>query len=377
MKDTHTWLSVNKKRRCCRLSDEGLVIAKDDTFQNVCCSLSKGSIMCSQSLANGELQLIIKNSPVLHLKAASEEEIQPFVRAFNGIDKSRKSDSDYDIVQAIGCGYFGEVFLVAKRGTNKVYAMKCVHKRRLVNSAVVQKSVIERNILLQASHPFIPKLHQAFQREDSLCLILDYAEGGDLESTLESGVTFPPEQICIYLAEIAITLQYLHGLGIVFRDLKPSNVLICADGHLKLTDFGLAKDLTEDNATKSFCGTNEYLAPEVINGKRYSYAIDWWAMGIIGFRLVTGYLPFMSQNLSRLYDMIVKRDVKFPKTVDEVTKFFLEGLLKKNPAERLSGSDVMHHPYFAGIDWEKLSQKGYEMFVKPDLSQRPELPAKA
>lgn len=367
MNACHAWLSVNKKRRCCRLSDEGLEIAKDDKFRNVCCKCSKGSVMCSQSLANGELRLIVKNSPVLHLKAASEEEIQPFVRAFDGIDRSRKPEADYTIIQPIGSGYFGEVSLVTKAGTDKLYAMKCVHKRRLVNEA---PAVIERNILLQAQHPFIPKLHQAFQKDNSICLILDYAEGGDLEMNLEQGVTYPPEQIRIYMAEIATTLDYLHKLGIVFRDLKPSNVLIRADGHLMLTDFGLAKDLTEDNITKSFCGTHEYLAPEVVDGKMYSFAVDWWAMGVIGFRLVTGYLPFASQNLRRLYEMIVKREIKFPKSIDPVTKDFLEHLLKKNPAERLGDKDIFQHPYFDPIDWDMLKEKRYQMFVKPSVTKK-------
>lgn len=367
MEACQSWLCVNKKRRCCRLSDEGLVIAKDDEFRNVCCQHARAEIMCSHSLGNGELQLVIKNSPVLHLRAASDEEIEPFIHAFDGLDRPRKTAQDYEVIETLGSGYFGKVYLVVEKETGQQFAMKKIPTRRLVTSMEVRRSIHERNVLLQASNPFIPKLHETFHDQDSLCLLLDYAEGGDLERCLERGVSYPPEQIRIYLAEIATTLVYLHGLGVVFRDLKPANVLIWEDGHLMLTDFGLAKDLTADNTTKSFCGTHEYLAPEVVAGKMYSYPVDWWALGVMAFRLITGYLPFKNPNLSRLYDMIVNREPKYPKNIEPVTKAFLQRLLEKDPLKRMSGDEVLHHEFFAGIDWDALNARKYDIMVKPEL----------
>ena len=375
MKPCASWLSVNKQRRCCRLSDEGLEIAKDDEFRNVCCHLPRAEIMCSHSLGNGELQLVIKNSPVIHIRAASDEEIEPFVHAFDGIGLSRKTGDDYEVIEALGCGYFGKVYLVAEKETGRQFAMKRIPKRRLITSSEIRRTIHERNVLLQSSHPFSPRLHETFHDQENLCLILDYAEGGDLEHCLERGVSYPADQIRIYIAEIATTLAYLHSLGVVFRDLKPANVLICEDGHLMLTDFGLAKDLTEDSTTGSFCGTHEYLAPEVVAGKTYSYAIDWWALGVIAFRLLTGYLPFKSANLSRLYDMIVNREAKYPKKMDEVTKSFLQGLLVKDPLRRMGDEEVLRHPFFAKIDWNMLNEKKYDIRVKPELVGKQTLPS--
>ncbi|OHT16499.1 AGC family protein kinase [Tritrichomonas foetus] len=252
-------------------------------------------------------------------------------------------------------------------GKCQLVALKTINKTRLVNSTMIQRTIVERNILLQANHPFIPKLYAAFQTEHELVLALEYIGGGDLQHHLDKGEFFSPFQIKIYLAELVIALSHLHQMRIVFRDLKPSNILIAKDGNLKLTDFGLAKDLIESGHTNSLCGTHEYLAPEMIEGKLYGYAVDWWALGVIAYRLMCGVLPFHSDNLCRLYSLISKCRYRIPRTVSEDARDLITGLLQKNPNDRLQFEQIKEHKYFADIDWDKVYRKEYKLDFLPWL----------
>uniref|UniRef100_A0A914USD9 Protein kinase domain-containing protein n=1 Tax=Plectus sambesii TaxID=2011161 RepID=A0A914USD9_9BILA len=224
-------------------------------------------------------------------------------------DGEKADTSQFELLKVLGQGSFGKVFLVRKvrgRDAGTLYAMKVLKKATLkVRDRLRTK--MERNILVQIKHPFIVGLHYAFQTEGKLYLILDFLRGGDLFTRLSKEVMFTEEDVKYYLAELALALDHLHRLGIVYRDLKPENILLDAEGHISLTDFGLSKEsLDNDEKTYSFCGTVEYMAPEVVNRRGHSTAADWWSLGVLMFEMLTGNLPFQGQNRKETMTQILK-----------------------------------------------------------------------
>ncbi|VDP11444.1 unnamed protein product [Soboliphyme baturini] len=216
--------------------------------------------------------------------------------------------SQFELLKVLGQGSFGKVFLVRKiigKDAGVLYAMKVLKKATLkVRDRLRTK--MERNILAQINHPFIVKLHYAFQTEGKLYLILDFLRGGDLFTRLSKEVMFTEEDVKFYLAELALALDHLHSLGIIYRDLKPENILLDEEGHIALTDFGLCKEALIDQKAYSFCGTVEYMAPEIINRRGHSTAADWWSFGVLMFEMLTGVLPFQGQNRKETMTQILK-----------------------------------------------------------------------
>lgn len=273
--------------------------------------------------------------------------------------------SEFTILKKIGSGFSGEVLLAVHNRTHTLVALKSISKADAMKSKSSMRAIAERNILMQSSHPFITRLLSAFQSTKRLFLALEFIQGGDLSFHLYKGATFSERQIKLYLAEIAVALSHLHKLGIVFRDLKPSNILVSADGHLKLTDFGLARFLIDKNRqSNSMCGTKEYLSPEMINGKSYSFTVDWWAFGVLAYQLIIGQLPFSSVNITRLYKAITTQTPRYLNKCSDVEKSFLEGLLTKDPTMRLGcredgENEIFSHPYFSGLNWDDVYDKKY------------------
>ncbi|CAE1142002.1 RPS6KA [Acanthosepion pharaonis] len=288
--------------------------------------------------------------------------------------EGEKVDQSYfDLLKVLGQGSFGKVFLVRKisgadEGT--LYAMK-VLKKATLKVRDRQRTKMERDILADVNHPFIVKLHYAFQTEGKLYLILEFLRGGDLFTRLSKEVMFTEEDVKFYLAELALALDHLHGLGIVYRDLKPENILLDADGHIKLTDFGLSKEsLFDEKKTFSFCGTIEYMAPEVVNRKGHGTAADWWSYGVLMFEMLTGALPFQGQNRKETMTQILKAKLGMPQFLSAEAQSLLRALFKRNPQNRLGygtkGIDgVKKHPFFASIDWDKLLRREVNPPFKP------------
>ena len=232
---------------------------------------------------------------------------------------------------------------------------------------------MERDILAQISHPFIVKLHYAFQTEGKVYLVLDFLRGGDLFTRLSKEVMFTERDVQFYLAELALALDHLHALGIVYRDLKPENILLDTDGHIALTDFGLSKESvpTQDSKTFSFCGTVEYMSPEVVSRKGHSHVADWWSFGVLAFEMITGHLPFHGANRKETMNMILKAKLAMPTYPSLEAQSLLRMLFKRNPANRLgAGPDgyrnIQNHPFFASINWDKLYRREIEPpFIPP------------
>ncbi|XP_028409881.1 ribosomal protein S6 kinase 2 beta-like isoform X2 [Dendronephthya gigantea] len=280
--------------------------------------------------------------------------------------------SHFELLKVLGQGSFGKVFLVRKiAGTDAgtLYAMKVLKKATLkVRDRVRTK--MERDILVDVQHPFIVHLHYAFQTEGKLYLILEFLRGGDLFTRLSKEVMFTEEDVKFYLAELAIALDHLHKVGIIYRDLKPENILLDSEGHIQLTDFGLCKDSVYDKKTYSFCGTVEYMAPEVVNRRGHTQAADWWSYGVLMFEMLTGSLPFQGKDRKDTMTMILKAKLGMPQFLSPDAQSLLRMLFKRNPANRLGAAengieDIKKHQFFASINWEKLIRKECKPPFKP------------
>ncbi|XP_048029981.1 ribosomal protein S6 kinase alpha-3 isoform X1 [Megalobrama amblycephala] len=293
---------------------------------------------------------------------------------------SEKADpQQFELRKVLGQGSFGKVFLVKKTtgpDAGQLYAMKVLKKATLkVRDRVRTK--MERDILVEVNHPFIVKLHYAFQTEGKLYLILDFLRGGDLFTRLSKEVMFTEEDVKFYLAELALALDHLHGLGIIYRDLKPENILLDEDGHIKLTDFGLSKEsIDHENKAYSFCGTVEYMAPEVVNRRGHTYSADWWSYGVLMFEMLTGTLPFQGKDRKETMTMILKAKLGMPQFLSSEAQSLLRSLFKRNPSNRLgAGADgveeIKRHPFYATIDWNKLFRREIHPPFKP-ASGRPD-----
>ncbi|NXM74124.1 KS6A2 kinase, partial [Serilophus lunatus] len=287
--------------------------------------------------------------------------------------------SQFELLKVLGQGSYGKVFLVRKikgSDTSQLYAMKVLKKATLkVRDRV--RSKMERDILAEVNHPFIVKLHYAFQTEGKLYLILDFLRGGDLFTRLSKEVMFTEEDVKFYLAELALALDHLHSLGIIYRDLKPENILLDEEGHIKITDFGLSKEaIDHDKRAYSFCGTIEYMAPEVVNRRGHTQSADWWSFGVLMFEMLTGSLPFQGKDRKETMALILKAKLGMPQFLSIEAQSLLRALFKRNPSNRLGAGfdgveEIKRHPFFVTIDWNKLYRKEIKPPFKPAVG-RPE-----
>ncbi|XP_017093044.2 ribosomal protein S6 kinase 2 beta [Drosophila bipectinata] len=279
-----------------------------------------------------------------------------------GHDKA--DPSQFELLRVLGEGSFGKVFLVRKiigKDAGTLYAMKVLKKATLKVKDRV-RSTNERKILADVGHAFIVRLHYAFQTPGKLYLILDFLRGGDLFTRLSKEVMFTEEDVKFYLAELALALNHLHTLGIIYRDLKPENILLDEHGHIALTDFGLSKQPLDGSKTYSFCGTVEYMAPEIVNRKGHDFAADWWSFGVLMYEMLTGNLPFHGQTRQETMNQILRSKLGMPENLSPEAQSLLRALFKRNPQNRLGAGaqgilDIKAHCFFATIDWVRLERK--------------------
>ncbi|KAI0543092.1 kinase-like domain-containing protein [Xylaria digitata] len=299
-----------------------------------------------------------------------------------GLVPRKMKPDDFEPLRCLGKGTYGTVLLVKQRNTGRLYAQKQFKKASVVvQKKLVEQTKTERQILESVSrHPFVVNLYYAFQDHEKLYLILEYGQGGELFTHLSTEKMFSESTAAFYMAEMVLALSYLHdSLGVVYRDLKPENCLLDAQGHLLLTDFGLSKvAVGDDDSCKSILGTVEYMAPEVILGNKYGKAVDWWSFGALGYDLMTGNPPFRGANNAKIQHNIIKQKVIMPYFLSLEAKDLLARLLRKDPAKRLGSrmpkdlEIIKSHRFFRRIDWKKLAAREMEPPIQPMITD-PEL----
>jgi len=295
--------------------------------------------------------------------------------SYEKIEKSHLKPASFEILKLIGKGNFGKVFQVRKKDTNRIYAMKVLHKQDLIERREVEHTLAEKNILIQAEAcPFLVGLKFSFQTRSHLYLVTDFMNGGELFWHLQNEVRLSEERAKFYAAEIVLALEHLHKYNIVYRDLKPENILLDATGHIALCDFGLCKEnLATGQTTNTFCGTSEYLAPEVLAECGYGKSVDWWSLGILFYEMIAGFSPFYTNDTQLMYRRILFGKLKFPKGFfSDDAKSLIKGLLARNPHNRLGSQndaeEIKNHPFFANVDWDALYRKQVPPPFKPNVS---------
>jgi len=302
---------------------------------------------------------------------------------FRDAKGSPMSQKDFDILVRVGKGGMGKILKVRHRASNQIYAMKVQKVASLIENDQLERAKTEMQILTTLDHPFLVQLHFCFEDQNQICMCLDFCAGGDLFHHLKriKGRRLHYKDAGFYIAEIILALEYLHSREIVHRDLKPENILLCVDGHLKITDFGLSKTSVssiagsdDDHGTRatSLVGTKEYVSPEIIQHQPYGQAVDWWAVGVLFYELLTGRPPFDSRE-NDLFNRIVNNPVKFPEAIpiQDSAKNLIVWLLQKRPELRPTVDQTKAHDFFTSsvrFNWEQLKKRAYEPPVKPEVT---------
>ena len=269
----------------------------------------------------------------------------------------------FEILGLLGSGSFGKVCKVKLKQTNEIFAMKILNKKFLIKNKLLKYAITECNILKITKCPFIITLHYAFQTPENLYMVIDYCPGGDLDFHIQLNI-FEEEEAKFYIAELILAIQYLHNHNILYRDLKPENILISSDGHIKLADFGLARENKDDSSIESFCGSPFYLSPEMIKREGASKATDIYGIGAVLYEMVSGTTPFYGDDLTTLYKNIIKKKLMFPEFFSDMIKDLLKKLLEKDKKKRIGMTeDIKKHIFFKDIEWNELEFKR----IKPPL----------
>lgn len=275
----------------------------------------------------------------------------------------KMSLDDFNPIKLIGRGSWGKVMLSREKSTGCLYAVKILKKHVIISQNEVGHTLTESRVLRTTNHPFLIALKYSFRDGERLCFVMEFAGGGELFYHLSQERKFSEEKTRFYGAEIVSALGYLHEHDIIYRDLKLENLLLGRDGHIKIADFGLCKDnIRFTDTTRTFCGTPEYLSPEVIEDNQYGRAVDWWSLGVFLYEMMCGSLPFNNRTTDLLFREILLKPVSFPATLSEAGKHFLNGLLIKDPTKRLGGGpddarEIMMHAFFRGLNWQDLIEK--------------------
>ncbi|XP_047281229.1 protein kinase C zeta type isoform X7 [Homo sapiens] len=309
------------------------------------------------------------------------EDLKPVIDGMDGIKISQGLGlQDFDLIRVIGRGSYAKVLLVRLKKNDQIYAMKVVKKELVHDDEDIDWVQTEKHVFEQASsNPFLVGLHSCFQttsrlRRLSPCrlfLVIEYVNGGDLMFHMQRQRKLPEEHARFYAAEICIALNFLHERGIIYRDLKLDNVLLDADGHIKLTDYGMCKEgLGPGDTTSTFCGTPNYIAPEILRGEEYGFSVDWWALGVLMFEMMAGRSPFdiITDNPDMntedyLFQVILEKPIRIPRFLSVKASHVLKGFLNKDPKERLGCrpqtgfSDIKSHAFFRSIDWDLMHRQ--------------------
>ncbi|KAL4443164.1 hypothetical protein ABPG74_002231 [Tetrahymena malaccensis] len=305
---------------------------------------------------------------------------QEYFRCINFVEKAQSAENkkkpismdSFYLLSIIGKGSYAKVSLVRKKDDNQVYALKAIKKSLIEAKNQKEHIITERNILQTVNNQYIVKMKYAFQDKQKLFFVLEYCGGGELYSLLSSKRQLNEQQTKFYAAQLVKALEYLHSHNIIYRDLKPENVLIDKDGYIKLTDFGLSKmDVKHNTEATSLCGTPEYLAPEILEQKGHGKPVDWWTLGNIIWEMMTGLPPFYNENRKEMFHHIKELPIKNHPKIQGDLKNLLSGLLEKDPNKRLGTIDgakeIIDHPWFKDLRWDQLEQRKINPPFVPNL----------
>ncbi|KAL3846793.1 hypothetical protein ACJMK2_017749 [Sinanodonta woodiana] len=287
------------------------------------------------------------------------------------VDEEIRNLENYDILSTIGTGTFGRVVLVRQKETKNYFALKVMAITEVIRLKQIEHVKNEKEILSSISHPFIVNMLWANHDQTFLYMMMEYVPGGEIFSYLRNYGRFNNSTGNFYACEIVSALDYLHARSIVYRDLKPENLLLDREGHLKITDFGFAKKLLD--RTWTLCGTPEYLAPEIIQSKGYNKAVDWWSLGILIYEMLVGYPPFFDEQPFAIYEKILAGRIEWPKHLDPVAKDIIKKLLVQDRTKRLGNmkngaDDVKRHKWFKNADWDEVAARKLIPPIVPKVS---------
>lgn len=380
-----------------------LVHKKCHKAVNVACTSEHHIDAMTREDRNGEVQQIIVGTPNNDtlsdsLRNRDYDEPQPDITgdvmliehqcrspdALESDSRRQYTLNDFELIRVIGRGSYAKVLMVELKKTKRIYAMKVIKKALVTDDEDIDWVQTEKHVFETASnHPFLVGLHSCFQTPSRLFFVIEFVRGGDLMFHMQRQRKLSEDHARFYSAEISLALNFLHCKGIIYRDLKLDNVLLDHEGHIKLTDYGMCKEgIRQGDTTSTFCGTPNYIAPEILRGEDYGFSVDWWALGVLLYEMLAGRSPFdiagASENPDQntedfLFQVILEKTIRIPRSLSVKAANVLKGFLNKNPADRLgcqgldSYSDITNHQFFKTIDWELLERKQIPPPYKPRL----------